>query len=124
MPQTATQGFSLIELLTVIASIGILAAILIPNLISARNKANDQAAIAYLRHCVTSIEMVRKPGTLALPDGITHCRDDELRPAAMGEVSAVRSDRVDVDPTTGQYTIEVVSAAGKTFHYDGKVIVF
>jgi len=55
----SSKGFTLVEIMIVVAIVALLAAIAIPNLLRARHNANEAAAIGALRTLSTSLESYR-----------------------------------------------------------------
>jgi len=72
------HGFSLIELLIVVAIILVIAAIAIPNLLMARKAANESSAVASLRTINTG------ETSLTISRGVFTCNLADLGPAANG----------------------------------------
>ncbi|MCD6539821.1 MAG: prepilin-type N-terminal cleavage/methylation domain-containing protein [Candidatus Omnitrophica bacterium] len=69
------KGFTLVEIMIVVAIIALLAAIAIPNLLRARLNANDAAAKADLQALVTALE------SYAAANGVYPTSQDALRNA-------------------------------------------
>ena len=59
MNRSAERGFTLVDIMIVVAIIALLAAIAIPNVLRGRTTANESSAIGNLRALVSSLEMFR-----------------------------------------------------------------
>lgn len=70
------KGFTLVEIMIVVAIIALLAAIAIPNLLRARHNANEAAAQVTLKTISTACESFRAAQTVAgYPDGLDDLTD-------------------------------------------------
>ena len=67
MTRSANRGFTLVEIMIVVAIIALLAAIAIPNVLRGRTTANETAVIGNLRALISSLEMERAVNN-AYPD--------------------------------------------------------
>lgn len=106
------QGFTLIELMIVIAIIAIIAAIAIPNMVRARMAANEANAIGGIR-TISSAEIQYRAALMSTVNGIgafgtlseLGAPNPPFLDEVLGQNSAIKSgyqfDVADVDPATG-----------------------
>ena len=114
-----TKGFSLIELMIVIASSGILAAIAIPNFIEYRDKAYCSAAESDLESVLAAIS-----DYFSDPDNITVSENNlGLADGAGGELSNDNTYTI-ASETTNTYRVVVTDATGRCPRFDTVSEVF
>lgn len=94
-PDVARVGFTLVELMIVIAIIALIAAIAVPKFISARISANEAAAIATLRALTNSQTMVQSQAAVDTD------ADGAGEYACFGELSGARPLRVSLGGAPG-----------------------
>jgi prepilin-type N-terminal cleavage/methylation domain-containing protein len=128
MENHRTRGFTLLELLIVIAIVGILTATLIPNLFSARQKANLSSGQSFTRNVVTVIETLREQNG-KFDDAVigTDCSDMSKgfpsRPAVVNPTNACT---ITFDPSKNEYLLnvkldEASSGTGNAYYtYDSR----
>jgi type IV pilus assembly protein PilA len=105
----------------VIAIIGILAVVLVPNLISARNNANMRASQVFLRNVANGIE-IKRIGNIDLPVAGTTCSqltDISELPGSVQNCWYVPG----VGSEKGTYKVTVESTSGSFFQYNGAQII-
>ncbi len=95
------NGFSLIELLIVVAIIGVLAAIAIPRMTESKVPAYDATAKADIKNAITAIEMYN------IKNGTYPASESDLLASGFSLSSGVSFDRYSLDTNNGIQSIHM-----------------
>lgn len=98
MKESPRHGFTLVEIMIVVAIIGILSAIAIPNFVKNRNQSQQKACIANMRLIATSAENWRTENKMALIG-------DDWKTKLIGTSNYIKTEPA--CPSGGVYTVEI-----------------
>lgn len=106
MRRLGKRGFTLVEIMIVVAIIILLAAIAIPNLLRARHNANEAAAIGAMRTLSTAMESFRAAQT------------DPAYPAALADLNTADPPYIDATLAAGEkhgYTFDLAATDDNSY---------
>ncbi len=117
--KTNRKGFTLVEIMIVVAIIGILAAIAIPNFLKSREESQKNACIANMKQIDGAIEQAKLAGmtTVTYPDNVVgaelYIKVEPYCPVSAADKTAYT---VDADgnvscPNVGTYPLHVLPTA-------------
>ncbi|ANE42748.1 prepilin-type N-terminal cleavage/methylation domain-containing protein [Deinococcus puniceus] len=119
-----TQAFTLIELLIVISIVGILATVLISNLLAARNRAISTATQAYVLDVVTGVETQRDTVTGALPIIAPSCTAASGNPGLPASVKTGTCQVIFGTTNKDFFVVNATTRNGTDYTYDGTAMKF
>ena len=114
MIKMKTKGFTLVEIMIVVAIIGLLAAIAIPNFVRARAKAQAEACIANLRQIEGAIQVWAVDNSL--PDTSTPTWADLSPNYIRTQPSCPSGGTYTLPAVSGRPSCSFVAPAGGTAH--------